>query len=170
MSAFRHLNEGFQDIWQSVAQGWRWLQQRAAGAMTRFRGGGSQDAETNLPARQNEAAARNIGWGLLAMEVFASDDELVVRLEAPGMRREDFDVRVFTNRLVIAGQKHWQRERSDGRYFVAECAYGRFERVLPLPYPVQPEAVSARYEQGVLTLHLPRPHDTAAARRRVEVR
>jgi len=85
-----------------------------------------------------------------------------VRLEAPGLEREDFDIEVFEDTLIIRGEKRLTRERNEGRYHVLECAYGRFERAIPLPAEVEADRASARYRNGVLRIELPK---TASQRR-----
>jgi len=88
--------------------------------------------------------------------VFDDDDKVVVRLETPGMDRGDFDLQVTHNHLVIRGEKRIARERTEGRYHVAECAYGRFERAIPLPEEVEAGKASASYKNGVLRVALPK--------------
>jgi len=117
-----------------------------------------------------EVARRSAGWGVLASEVFDDDDNIVVRLEAPGMDKDDFELKVLDDHLVVRGEKRVERERTEGRYHVSECAYGRFERAIPLPEHVESGKAHAKYKNGVLRVDLPK----AAPRRRrtvkVEVR
>ena len=94
-------------------------------------------------------------------------DKVVVRLEAPGMEGADFDIEVVENYLVIRGQKNIERERTDGRYHILECAYGSFERALPLPEDVVADKAKASYKRGVLRVELPK--SAAARHRRIDV-
>lgn len=109
-----------------------------------------------------ETAARSSGWGVLACEVFDDDDRVVVRVEAPGMEKEDFDLQVIDDYLIVRGEKKMERERSEGGYHISECAYGSFERAVPLPDEVDTTKASASYRRGVLKIELPK----AAPRRR----
>jgi HSP20 family protein len=113
-----------------------------------------------------EIAARSAGWGVLAAEVFDDDDNIVVRLEAPGMEKTDFDLKVLGDRLLVRGEKHIERERTEGRYHVTECAYGRFERTIPLPERVDSDKAQASYKSGVLKVELPK----AAPQRRAAIK
>jgi HSP20 family protein len=110
---------------------------------------------------------RSSGWGLLAAEVFDDDDRVVVRLEVPGLDTDDFDLQVIDDYLVVRGEKRVVRERTQGRYHVSECAYGRFERAIPLPEEVDSGAASAGYKDGVLRVELPK--STPRRRRTIQI-
>jgi len=156
MSTFQQLREGVSEAWDTLMEGWQRLYRRAAGAITRFTPGEKDRAE--LAERESrDVWVRSTGWGVLAAEVFDDDDKVVVRLETPGMDKGDFDLQVTENHLVIRGEKQIARERTEGRYHVAECAYGRFERAIPLPEEVEPGKASASYKNGVLRVELPKP-------------
>ena len=99
---------------------------------------------------------RAAGWGFLASEIQEDPDRLSVRLEVPGMEAEDFDIDVIDNILVVRGEKRVRREQREGRFHVMECAYGSFERAIPLPVEVKGHEASARYRRGVLTVELPK--------------
>ena len=109
-----------------------------------------------MPADSQEVALRGTGWGVLACEVFNNDDRIVVRLEAPGMEKKDFDLQVVNDHLVVRGEKQMERERTAGGYHISECAYGSFERAIPLPDTVDTDKASARYKRGILRVELPK--------------
>lgn len=152
------LREGLVEAWEGMADGWNRLYRRAAGAITRFRPGHPGGSEPG-----GALEPRSTGWGVLAAEVFDDDDGIRVRLEAPGLDKEDLDIEVVDGYLVVRGEKRVERERRDGRYYVTECAYGRFERTIPLPDEVDASEARASYDKGVLSLKLPK---TGARRRR----
>ncbi|MDG4867668.1 Hsp20/alpha crystallin family protein [Guyparkeria sp. 1SP6A2] len=85
-----------------------------------------------------------------------------MRLEAPGLKREDFEVEVLDDHLRVAGEKRSERHDHRGRYHVTECAYGQFERLIPLPEPVKADSARASYRDGVLQITL----DKAGEKRR----
>ena len=161
MSTLHQLREGLNEAWDTLVDGWQGLYRRASGAITRFTPG-KKTREDEKGAGQ-EIAVRSAGWGVLAAEVFDDDDQIVVRLEAPGMEKEDFDLQVLDNYLVIRGEKHYEKERTEGQYRVTECAYGHFERAIPLPEEVESDKANATYEKGVLRIELPK---SARGRRR----
>lgn len=160
MSTLNQLREGLNEAWDTLVDGWQRLYRRAAGAITRFTPG--KNAGEDDKGTGQEIAMRSAGWGVLAAEVFDDDDQIVVRLEAPGLERSDLDLEVLDNYLVVRGEKQIQRERTEGHYHVSECAYGRFERAIPLPDEVESAKARASYKNGVLRVELPR----SASRRR----
>ncbi len=161
MSTLHQLREGLSEAWDTLVDGWQRLYRRASGAITRFTPG--KKAREDETGAGQEIAVRSAGWGVLAAEVFDNDDQIVVRLEAPGLEKSDFDLEVLDNYLVVRGEKQIERERTEGRYHVTECAYGRFERAIPLPHEVDSSKARANYKNGVLRIELPK---TASHRRR----
>jgi len=123
---------------------------------------GDDDRDT-----QEQHALRSSGWGLLPAEVLDEEDRVRVRLEAPGMKKDDFNLTVLDNCLLVHGEKRLEDERSHGRYRVTERAYGAFERSIPLPAAVDSDRAEARYERGVLSVELPK--SAPERRRRVSV-
>ncbi len=164
MATFQQLREGVASAWDTIAEGWRHLYRRASGAITRFI---PHKNRSENAGQDGEITVRSSGWGILPAEVFDDDDQVVVRLESPGMEKEDFDIEVLEDTLIIRGEKRLSRERTEGRYHILECAYGSFERAIPLPAEVEPEQATARYRNGVLRIELPK---TATQRRhRIQV-
>ena len=159
MSTLHQLREGLNEAWDTLVDGWQRLYRRASGAITRFTPGKKAREDDNGAGQ--EIAVRSTGWGVLAAEVFDDDDQTVVRLEAPGLEKSDFDLEVLDNYLVVRGEKQIERERTEGRYHVTECAYGGFERAIPLPDEVDSSKARASYKNGVLRIELPK----AASRR-----
>ena len=99
-----------------------------------------------------------------AMDVEETPDALRLTFEVPGVKPEDLSVTVENGVLTVCGEKHQERDtQENGRSRGFERRYGRFERSLTLPQGVDPDQVSARYENGVLTVELPK---TAEARPR----
>ena len=154
------LKQGADQAWESLSEGWRELSARAGGALTRFRPAPATDT---LPSR-NEGLMPFGGWAFIAADVFDGDDKVIVRIEAPGMRREDFNVELHDDVLTVWGEKQFDREASRGRYSVVQCAYGSFCREVALPVSVKPDATKASYRDGVLRIELPKA-DAARARR-----
>ena len=165
MSTLQQFREGLNDALDTLQEGWQRLYRRAAGAITRFSPGKSTQTETTAG---HGLVSRSIGWSVLAAEVFDSDDKVVVRMEAPGMDNQDFDIQVHDDYLVVQGEKQLEQERTEGHYRITECAYGRFERAIPLPEEVESDKATASYRNGVLRVELPKAK--AAARRAIRVK
>lgn len=166
MSTLDELRGTLGRAWETVAEGWHQLRSRASDALTRFdpirRGGQLETLDDNL-ARQS---AR---WALLAADVQETENEVIVRLEVPGMDSEGLDLFVQDGALVVRGEKRIEREGREGRYHVMECAYGAFERIVPLPAVVDQGRATARYRAGVLRVALPKHGRYRARRIDVEV-
>ena len=165
MSTYDQLRQGLQHLWDNIAEGWQQLRENAGNALTRFNPVTRKD---NLQTAEDIAMLRSSRWGLLTADVEESEDSLSVRVEAPGMEIADFDIAVIEDQLVIRGEKQVAREHKSGRYHVMECAYGTFERVIPLPVTVDESKARARYQHGVLTINLPKAQQSQ--RRRIEVK
>lgn len=149
------LKEGVGSLWDSVAEGWRHLTLAASGALTRFKAGEKID----LPARAEVDDAfwlPSHGWAMLGGDVFEDDKRLVVRLEVPGMDKQDLKIDVHDDALIVSGVKRFERETTGGRWRVMQCAYGSFHRTVPLPVPVLAGQASATYRNGVLRVELPK--------------
>lgn len=156
MPSMHQLRDEIGEAWEGLVHGWQRLYGRAGAAITRFSARGQGQRADLSTVEDQETALRSAGWGVLAAEVHEEPDRIVVRLEAPGLDKEDIDVQVVQDFLVIRGEKHLERERSEGRYHIAECAYGSFERAIPLPEAVETGAASASYRRGVLRVVLPK--------------
>ncbi len=159
------VRQGAEQAWASLAEGWRDLRTRASGALTRFR-------REERPAANAAAAAfgrfEPADWGLMAADIRVDDDRLVVRIEAPGMSREDLHIDVEPERLSVWGEKRVDSETHEGGYHLVQCAYGSFRRDLVLPQPVDAGHAVANYRDGVLRIELPRLERSRG--RRIEVR
>lgn len=155
MATLQQIREGLSEAWHDLMDGWQNLYRRAAGAVTRFKPVVKAHAGLSTGATE-EIAVRSTGWGILACEVFDDDDRVVVRLEAPGMAKGDFDIQVVDGCLLVRGEKQMTRERSAGGYYISECAYGSFERAIPLPEEVKTDEATASYKRGILRVEMPK--------------
>lgn len=165
---FDDLKQGFASLWDSVAEGWQHLRRTASSALTGFRPG----AQTNLPARSevdDTFYLPSIGWSMLGGDVFEDETRVVVRLEVPGMEKSELDVEVEGGALIVRGEKRFQREDTEGRYRVLQCAYGSFRRAVPLPTAVLAEQARASYRDGVLRVELPKAQPHSPQRHTVQV-
>ena len=90
-----------------------------------------------------------------AMEVTTKNNEFCVKVDVPGMKREDISVEVDNNRVVLRGERKQEKEEKKEGYFKSERTYGSFYRALPLPEGVKPELAKAAMHDGVLTITMP---------------
>jgi HSP20 family protein len=108
------------------------------------------------------------GWAP-ALDIQEKKDELIVRAEVPGMKKEDINVSLDDNQLVISGEKRCDTELNDAGGYRSECFYGRFHRSIPLPFAVNQKKIKAGYKDGVLTVHLPKSDEAKPRQIQVEV-
>jgi HSP20 family protein len=149
------IKHGFGSLWETVTEGWSRLRESAGSALTRFRPGDS----SNLPAHgdvDDRDYVASQGWAMIGGDVFEDDRRLVVRLEVPGMDKADFRIEAGGDRLVVQGEKRFERESTEGRWRVLQCAYGSFRRMVALPVPVKGDGARATYRNGVLRVELPK--------------
>lgn len=162
------IKEGVSSFLDSVAEGWHHLRESAANALTRFK----PTEGSQLP---DKAAVDDpfylpiAGWSMLGGEVFEDETRVVVRLEVPGLDKGDMDIEVHDGQLVVKGEKRFERENTDGRWRVMQCAYGSFRRVVPLSSPVLAEQAEATYKNGILRIELPKAKPEKPVRHTIRV-
>ena len=110
-----------------------------------------------------ESFVRPRGWiapaegvASLAVDVHESDDDLTVRASIPGVKPEDIDISITGDTLTIKGETREEKEEKTGNYHLRERRYGAFQRTVSLPTQVNADKASAEFENGVLTLTLPK--------------
>ncbi len=91
-----------------------------------------------------------------ATDVQETDTELLVHVELPGLSKSDIKVNMDNGVLTVQGEKQHASGEKENRYHVSERAYGRFARSFTLPSEVEAEKIKAGFENGVLTLTLPK--------------
>lgn len=94
------------------------------------------------------------GQWLPAIDISEDPHQLQVRVELPGLDPKGLEIDVTEDRLVIAGEKKQTASKSGNGWSHVESQYGEFSRTIPLPAPIDPEKVTARFENGVLTIDL----------------
>lgn len=149
------VKHGLSSFLDSIAEGWQHLRQSASGALTDFKPGSG----TNLPSKSivdDVSFMPGQGWSMIGGDLFEDEQRIVVKLEVPGMDKNDLDIEVQGNALVVRGEKRFEKEETEGRYRVLQCAYGSFQRMVPLPVAVMADKARASYRNGVLRIELPK--------------
>lgn len=149
------LKNGLSSAWDSVTDGWRRLMESATSALTHFR----TDDKTAMPVASqvdDKFYFPAASWAMLAGTVFEDEKSVIVRLEIPGMEKEDIQIEVNDGHLWVSGEKRFEHEGQEGRYRVFQCAYGSFRRSVALPAPVMVDQARASYRNGVLRIELPK--------------
>jgi HSP20 family protein len=146
----RNIGNEIGRAWDVVSEGWHELFNRSSNALTHF----GQGKEAKQSA--GSIATPYPRWSMLAGEVEETDKEIVVRLEVPGIEKENCRVTIDGNRLFLSGEKRFERSSEKSSYHVMERAYGAFQRIIPLPKNVREDQAEASYSNGVLTVRLPK--------------
>jgi len=112
------------------------------------------------------------GWQALtpAVDIDETDKEMVITAELPGVSDKDVEVSLAGDILTIKGEKRAEREEKNGDSTYMERRFGSFSRSVRLPFDIKDEKVDAKFKDGVLTIHLPKPAELQRAVRRIEVK
>ncbi len=92
----------------------------------------------------------------LPLDVYQTENDIVVTAPVPGIKPEDIDISISGDTLTIRGETMAEERVEKGSFIRQERRYGRFERSMTLPVEVQAEKAAATFENGVLTLTLPK--------------
>ena len=99
-----------------------------------------------------------------AMDLVENDDHYVLRADLPGMRQEDVSIEFEDNVLSISGERKAEHEDRKEGFYRVERAFGSFSRTLTLPKGIDPEAISAGFDNGVLEVRIPKPEESKPRR------
>jgi len=88
------------------------------------------------------------------VDIYETENELVLKVDLPGIDEKDLDVRVENNMLTIRGERKFEEKVKEDNYLRIERSYGSFSRSFSLPTTVNTEAINAQYTNGVLTVEL----------------
>ena len=94
-----------------------------------------------------------------AMDLVETEDHFVLKADLPGLTESDVNVEVEDNVLTVSGERKAEHEDKREGYVRVERAFGAFRRSLTLPEGIEPEAVQASFENGVLEVRIPKPEE-----------
>jgi HSP20 family protein len=109
----------------------------------------------NLLGRPSPMAGMERMWAP-AVDMYETKDELIVAVELPGLNQKDIHLSITGDTLTVRGERQRSHEVTQDSYYRGERWWGKFERTLPLPIPVEAGKVKAAYRDGVLTITLPK--------------
>jgi HSP20 family protein len=130
---------------------------------------------TTLRDEMNRLFSRTIGEGAAAgsawtpaVDIFDASDAIVLKAELPGLSADDIDIEVDDNVLTLKGERRFEETVEEGRYYRLERAYGQFQRSVTLPQGVKPDEITASFDQGVLTVRVPKADEVKPRKIAVE--
>ncbi|MFH1560118.1 MAG: Hsp20/alpha crystallin family protein [Chloroflexota bacterium] len=106
----------------------------------------------------------------LSMDVYETPESLVIKAAIPGVKPEEVDVTVTDNILTINGESKSEDEVKEKSYLMRERRYGVFSRALTLPKGLKTDEIEATYDEGVLTLTIPKVEETKPKAIKVNVK
>jgi HSP20 family protein len=124
------------------------------------------DIRTQSPFREEEIVQ---GSWVPAVDIYETNEAIVLNAELPGVAPEDISVEVKDNTLTLKGEKKFAREVKEENYHRVERAYGTFQRAFTLPGTVAQEKVKAQFKDGVLKITLPKVEEAKPKQIKVEV-
>jgi HSP20 family protein len=118
--------------------------------------------------RTNTQESNLTAWAP-AVDIHENEHELVVKADLPGVEAKDLDIRVENNILSIRGERRFEKEVNEDNYLRVERAYGSFSRSFSLANTVNPDGIKADYQNGVLTLNVPKREEAKPKQIKVTV-
>lgn len=91
-----------------------------------------------------------------AVDIYETENELVVKAELPGVEQKDIDLRMENNVLSLRGERHFVKEAKEENYHRIERSYGTFSRSFSIPATVDEQNIHADYKDGILRILLPK--------------
>ncbi len=104
-----------------------------------------------------------------SMDIFTEGDDVVVKAELPGMKKEDIDVSLTKDTISISGEKKKEEKVEKKDYYSLERSYGSFKRLFSLPAEVQTEKASAKFKDGVLEIRIPKTEEAKKKEKKVMI-
>ncbi len=98
------------------------------------------------------------GW-TPALDVSEDKDNVYIRVELPGMRKEDIDLSLHNGSLSISGERKGEEQFKDAEVYRSERFLGRFQRTVTLPTQVAADKIKAQYQDGILNVTLPKAEE-----------
>ncbi|MGH6958559.1 MAG: Hsp20/alpha crystallin family protein [Caulobacteraceae bacterium] len=108
--------------------------------------------------------------GLPPADLKETEGAHMLAIELPGLTKDDVDLSIVGDTLVVCGHKAEENDDASSTYRVSERRYGRFERAFPLPPDVERDRIEAQFRDGVLKIALPKNKEAAQPRSRIEIK
>jgi len=137
-----------------------------------FRGANTLQEQVNRlfnDAFEGSLQESNLSTWAPAVDIAETEHELVVKADLPGVDPKDMDIRVENNVLTIRGERKFEKKVNEDNYLRVERAYGSFTRSFSLSNTVNSEAIKADYQNGVLSLSIPKREEAKPKQIKVNI-
>src|SRR6202047_1953851 len=141
-------------------------------ALSNFRGTTTLQDQINRlfnDAFERSGQESNLTAWAPAVDIYENEHELVVKADLPDIDPKDLDIRVENNILTIRGDRKFEKNVNEDNYLRVERAYGAFSRSFALANSVNPDGIKADYQNGVLTLVIPKREEAKPKQIKVNV-
>lgn len=101
-------------------------------------------------------------------DVSETEEAYVLHIDAPGLKKDDFNINWQDGSLTVSGERKWEDKEQRENYVRVERSFGHFFRSFALPNTVKADEISGTYEDGVLTLYVPKAEESKP--RRIEIK
>jgi HSP20 family protein len=122
----------------------------------------------SAPMFADNAIAEDDAEGQLTIDVYQTENEIVIKSTIAGVKPEDLDVSINNDMVTIKGERSNEEQVEHGNYYYQECYWGSFSRSVLLPVDVIPEKADASLKNGILTIRLPKADTTKT--KKIQVR
>ncbi len=129
-----------------------------------------ESAGMGAPLAPFSSQQGGMGTWMPQVEVQQRNNELIVRADLPGLKRDDVTVEVDDGVLTLSGERRQEEQEEREGFYRSERSYGSFYRAIPLPEGVKEDDISASFGDGVLEVRVPVPEQQQRRGRRVEIR
>jgi HSP20 family protein len=106
----------------------------------------------------------------LAVDMYETEGEVMVKASLPGLKPEEVDITITGNSLEIRGETKEETEEKRGDYYYKERSFGTFQRSLTLPVEIKADEAEATFENGVLTLKMPKAEQAKAKQIKIQAK
>lgn len=119
----------------------------------------------SLPSRDTGLFS---GWSP-ALDIYDNKDAFMVKVELPGMKKEEIDISLHDGVLTVSGERKHEVKKTEGQSFRSERYFGKFQRSVSMPAAVDFSGVNASYKDGILTINLPKAEEAKPRQIKVNV-
>ncbi len=105
-----------------------------------------------------------------AVDIYETDNAIILEAELPGVNEKDIDVKVEDNILTVKGERKIENERKEENYYRMERYYGTFQRSFTLPSNIETNKIKADYKKGILKVEMPKKEQAKPKQIKIEVK
>lgn len=104
-----------------------------------------------------------------SVDIYETDDEVILKADLPGVKKDELNVNITENMLTITGKKEKEEKVERENYYRYERSHGSFLRKFELPHGIDPDMIKAHYEDGVLEVRFPKTEEVKKQARKIEI-